>query len=96
MQQTGNAEEIVEKVQVVHEQGMHARPAAKVVNTALKFASDVYIQYDSHHANAKSIMGLLMLAAAEGSWVTVTCRGPDARAAMDAMRKLFESGFEEV
>jgi len=80
---------------VVNPLGMHARPAARVVQTVLQFASEVYIQHNSHRANAKSIMGLLTLAAAQGSRVTVTCKGPDARAAMDAVRILFAAGFAD-
>jgi phosphocarrier protein len=66
-----------------------------VVQTVLQYASDVFIQLDGHRVNAKSIMGILTLAAAEGSRVTVICRGPDARAAMVAVRELFASGFGE-
>jgi phosphocarrier protein HPr len=86
-------EELTEEMVVVNALGMHARPAAKVVNTALKFASDVHIQHNGQRVNAKSIMGLLTLAAARGSRVTVTCKGPDASAAMDAVRALFADGF---
>lgn len=79
---------------VVNPLGMHARPAANLVHTVLQFASEVYIQHNnSHRVNAKSIMGLLTLAAAQGSRLTVTCKGPDAQAALDAVRKLFASGF---
>jgi len=86
-------EELSEEMVVVSPMGMHARPAAKLVQTVLPFASDVYIQHNGLRVNAKSIMGLLMLAAAQGSRLTVTCKGPDARAALDAVRKLFASGF---
>jgi phosphocarrier protein HPr len=88
-------EELTEDMVVINRLGMHARPAAKVVQTVLQYASDVYIQLDGHRVNAKSIMGILTLAAAEGSRVTVICRGPDARAAMTAVRELFASGFGE-
>ena len=86
-------EELSEQMVVVSPMGMHARPAAKLVQTVLPFASEVYIQHNGLRVNAKSIMGLLMLAAAQGSRLTVTCKGPDARAALDAVRKLFASGF---
>jgi phosphocarrier protein len=86
-------EELSEEMVVVSPMGMHARPAAKLVQTVLPFASEVYIQHNGLRVNAKSIMGLLMLAAAQGSRLTVTCKGPDARAALDAVRKLFASGF---
>lgn len=88
-------DEIQEEMLIVNPLGMHARPAAALVQTVLQFASDVYLQMDSHRVNAKSIMGLLTLAAAHGSRVTVICRGPDANEAMGAVRALVESGFGE-
>ena len=88
-------EEISEDLVVVNTLGMHARPAATLVENVLQFASEVHLQMNGHRVNAKSIMGLLTLAAAHGSRVTVTCRGPDAQAAMDSVRTLFESGFGE-
>lgn len=86
-------EELSEEMVVVNPMGMHARPAAKLVQTVLQFTSEVYIQHNSHRVNAKSIMGLLTLAAAQGSRLTVTCKGLDARAALEAVRNLFASGF---
>ncbi len=86
-------EELVEEMMIVNPLGLHARPAAKLVQTVLPFASDVYIQLNSHRVNAKSIMGLLTLAAAQGSRIKVSCSGPDAPAAMEAVRTLLASGF---
>jgi phosphocarrier protein len=88
-------DEISEEMTIVNPLGMHARPAANLVQTVLQFASDVYLQMDSHRVNAKSIMGLLTLAAAQGSHVTVICRGPDAQEALEAVRKLIANGFGE-
>lgn len=87
--------EITEELVVVNTLGMHARPAATLVEQVLPFTSDVYVQMDGMRVNAKSIMGLLTLAAAQGSRITVTCKGPDAEAAMEAVRVLFASGFGE-
>lgn len=86
-------EELTEQMVVVNPLGMHARPAANVVQTVLRFASEVHFNLNGYRVNAKSIMGLLTLAAAHGSRVTVTCKGPDAPAALDAVRALFASGF---
>lgn len=86
-------EELTEQMIVVNPLGMHARPAANVVQTVLRFASEVHFNLNGHRVNAKSIMGLLTLAAAQGSRVTVTCKGPDAGAAIEAVRGLFASGF---
>jgi len=88
-------EELKEDMLIVNTLGMHARPAAKLVQTALQFKSDVHLQLNGTKINAKSIMGLMMLAAARGSRVTVTCKGSDAQCAMDAVRALLASGFGE-
>ena len=87
--------EIREEVTIVNRLGMHARPAASLVQTVLKFKSNVYLELDENRVNAKSIMGLLTLAAAFGSAVTIICDGDDAQEAMDAVRGLIESGFGE-
>ena len=87
--------EITEELVVVNTLGMHARPAATLVGHVLPFTCDVYLQMDGARVNAKSIMGLLTLAAARGSRIIVTCKGPDAEAAMEAVRALFASGFGE-
>ncbi|MFP4171605.1 MAG: HPr family phosphocarrier protein [Candidatus Hydrogenedentota bacterium] len=87
--------EITDELVIVNNLGMHARPAATLVQTVLEFESDITIQKNGREVNAKSIMGLLTLAAAHGSRVTVTCKGPDAEDAMEAVRKLFETGFGE-
>ena len=89
------ATELVEEMQIVNPLGLHARPAAALVQTVLKFKCDIYISLNGHRVNAKSIMGLLTLAAAHGSSVTVSCNGSDAQEAMDAVRTLIDSGFGE-
>jgi len=88
--------ELVEEIQIINPLGLHARPAAALVQTVLKFKCDVFLSLNGHRVNAKSIMGLLTLAAAHGSSVTVVCTGDDAQEAIDAVRLLFESGFGEL
>ena len=88
-------EVVKEELVIVNTLGMHARPAATLVQTVLQYDSDITIQKNGRRVNAKSIMGLLTLAAAQGSRVEVTCSGPDAQEAMEAVRSLFESGFGE-
>jgi phosphocarrier protein len=80
---------------IVNSLGMHARPAAMVVQTANKFRSEVLFEKDGLQINAKSIMGVLTLAAGKGSTVVVICEGEDAEAALAALAKVFESGFGE-
>ena len=87
--------ELTEVMAVVNSMDLHARPAAKLVQTVLQFESDVQINVNGQRVNAKSIMGLLTLAAAQGTRMTVTAQGPDADQAMQAVRELIASGFGE-
>lgn len=75
--------------------GMHLRPAQQLVQVVLKFRCDVHILKDGKRVNAKSIMGLLTLAAAKGTRLIVECEGDDAAEALAAVRELIESGFGE-
>lgn len=80
---------------IVNTLGMHARPAALIVQTANRYRCEVQFEKDGLQINAKSIMGVLTLAAGKGSAVVVSCEGEDAPAAMEALAKVFESGFGE-
>lgn len=75
--------------------GLHARAAAKLTQTAGRFQSEIYIARGDQRVNAKSIMGVMMLAAGLGIMVTVDAEGPDADAALDEIRQLFENKFGE-
>ncbi len=75
--------------------GLHARPSAQLTQTAAKFESEVWIAKNGRRVNAKSIMGVLMLAAGQGSIVTVDADGPDEAEAVAALGALIESGFGE-
>ncbi|NLT69935.1 MAG: HPr family phosphocarrier protein [Verrucomicrobiaceae bacterium] len=79
---------------IPNEDGLHARPAAKFVKLASRFACDVWVEKDDEEINGKSIMGLMMLAAAQGSVIRVTTEGDDDADALEQLRKLVESGFE--
>jgi phosphotransferase system HPr (HPr) family protein len=87
--------DLSEKMTIINSMGLHARPAAKLVQTVLQYASDVQVNVNSQKVNAKSILGLLTLAAAQGTHMTVTAQGPDAEKAMNAVRELVASGFGE-
>jgi phosphocarrier protein len=80
---------------IVNSLGMHARPAAMIVQTANRFRSEILFEKDGLQINAKSIMGVLTLAAGKGTAVGVACEGEDAAEAMAALAKIFESGFGE-
>jgi phosphocarrier protein HPr len=75
--------------------GLHARAAALLVKKANKFACDIKIEKDGLEVNAKSIMGVMMLAAAKDSTVTLKAKGRDSRAALKALGALFENKFGE-
>jgi len=75
--------------------GLHARPSAQLTQVASRFQSEVWIARNGRRVNAKSIMGVLMLAAGKGATVTVDADGPDEQAALDAIAALIESGFGE-
>lgn len=82
-------------VTVVNKNGVHARPAAEIVKTAGRYASDVTIVRDDLEVNGKSIMGVMMLAAECGADITLRADGPDAEEAVDAIATLVESKFGE-
>ena len=88
-------QELAEELTVVNKLGIHARPAAALVQCVLAFECEVFVLFNGSRVNAKSIMGLLTLAATQGSRLTVTCKGHDAGQAMDAVRALFAAGFGE-
>jgi phosphocarrier protein HPr len=81
--------------EIVNKLGMHARAATKLVQTASRFRSDVQIEKDGHVANAKSVMGVLLLCGHQGSMITVSARGEDASEAVDAIGALIASRFGE-
>lgn len=75
--------------------GLHARAAAQLVKTANRFRSDVIIEKEGIEVNGKSIMGLLMLAAPQGSRISVATSGTDAEQALLAIGQLIDDGFGE-
>ena len=87
----------IEKMEyeIVNRLGLHARAAAQLVQTTNRFLSDVVIEKDGNEVNGKSIMGLLMLAAPQGSKVNVTVSGEDAEDAMKVIGTLINDGFGE-
>ena len=80
---------------IVNQLGLHARAAAQLVQLANRFRSEIHVEKDGMQVNGKSIMGVLTLAAAKGSRITVCVEGEDAEAAMTALAKVIENGFGE-
>ena len=96
MSQSSNSDSTVSREVVVKNQlGLHARPAAMFVKKATGFKSEILVIKDGEEVNGKSIMGLMMLAAAPGTTLTVTAEGSDATDALDELEKLVKSNFEE-
>jgi len=83
------------KVIIVNKLGIHARPATKISEIANKFISEIYIEKDGICANAKSILGILMLVAPKGTELIIKAEGPDEIEAVESIAKLIEEGFGE-
>ena len=83
-------------VKVVNKLGLHARASAKLTQLASKFQSAVWITRNARRVNAKSIMGVMMLAAGMGSTVQLETDGPDEGEAMEAIERLFAEKFGEA
>ncbi len=84
-----------QEVTVVNQLGMHARAAAKFVHLATRFEARVKVARDAREMDGKSIMGILLLAAARGSTITISADGVDERDAVAALAALVQSGFGE-
>ena len=80
---------------VRNELGLHARAAARFVQLATRFESHIRVGRDAKVMDGKSILGILLLAAARGDALTISAEGPDEQRAVDALVRLVESGFAE-
>jgi phosphocarrier protein len=87
---------IERSVEIVNPLGFHARPAAEFVRLAVSFDCDLWLEKDGVEVNAKSIMGVLMLAAEMGSQLMIRGSGLDAEEALAALADLIARGFEEM
>lgn len=84
-----------EMVTVPNKLGIHARPAALIVRAAVEFDCDIWVESPADKVNAKSIMGVMTLAASGGTAVTVSADGEEEREAVDAVLEVIKSGFGE-
>jgi phosphocarrier protein HPr len=82
-------------VSIKNRAGLHTRPAAAIVKTAARFKSEFSLRKDTFEINGKSIIGVMTLAAEQGSTLTLRFEGPDEAAAADAVQDLFDRGFDE-
>jgi phosphocarrier protein HPr len=86
---------VIRSVEVTNALGLHARAAARFVHLATRFNSQIRVSRDSKVMDGKSIMGILLLAAARGTKLTISADGPDESKAVDSLVQLVESGFGE-
>ena len=83
------------EVKIINKLGLHARAAAQLVQLAAQFESHIEVHLGVHAVNAKSIMGLLLLAAGKGTSLGLSAEGIDQQAALAALSQLFQAGFGE-
>ena len=86
---------IQQEVEIINKLGLHARAAAKFVTTASQFESDIHLAKNGQQINGKSIMGVMMLAAAKGSILELTVEGEDEQQASEALIQLINNRFDE-
>ena len=83
------------EVEIINKLGLHARASAKLTQVASAFRCEVWLTRNGRRVNAKSIMGVMMLAAGKGSLITIEAEGADADAALAALKKLIADKFDE-
>jgi phosphocarrier protein len=83
------------EVEIINRLGLHARASARLTQVAGRYQASVWLGRNGRRVNAKSIMGVMMLAAAKGSTVVIETEGPDEAQAMDAITKLIAGRFDE-
>ncbi|MBA4136536.1 MAG: phosphocarrier protein HPr [Opitutus sp.] len=93
---TNTAATHIRELLVQNKMGIHARPAAMIVRVTNKFKSDVFVEKDDEQVNGKSIMGLMMLAAAKGSKIKFIATGEDAETMLNELAGLFDRKFDEA
>lgn len=82
-------------LKIINKAGLHARASTRLVQSANKYRCDVTVSKDGQDVNGKSIMGVLLLVAAKGSTITITCDGEDAQPCLDSLTQLVQAGFGE-
>ena len=93
--QTGRGQKLEKEITIVNRLGLHARPAAMFVRIASRFRCEIWVEKEGEQINGKSIMGLMMLAAGQGSTLLIRCDGPDADKAMEELEELINQKFNE-
>jgi phosphocarrier protein HPr len=86
---------IQQELEIINKLGLHARASAKFTQMAARYQSDVWLTRNARRINAKSIMGVMMLAAGKGAKLTLEAEGPDEQQAVDALAALINDKFGE-
>jgi len=86
---------IKQEIEIINKLGLHARASTKLTQTASQYASEIWIERNGRRVNAKSIMGVMMLAASKGSIITLETAGNDEKPAMEALVNLINGRFGE-
>jgi|SRR5438270_5806129 len=90
-----SSRKIEKEISIVNRLGLHARPAAMFVRIATRYRSEIWVAKEGEKVNGKSIMGLMMLAAGQGSKLRIRCEGPDADQAIEELEQLINARFNE-
>ena len=90
-----SSEKVEKEITIVNRLGLHARPAAMFVRVVSRFRCEIWVAKEGEEINGKSIMGLMMLAAGQGSKLRVRAEGPDAAEAVREIEQLIQSRFNE-
>ena len=91
----GPAQKVEKEITIINRLGLHARPAAHFVRIATRYRSEIWVEKEGEQINGKSIMGLMMLAAGQGSNLLIRCEGPDADKALAELEDLIQKKFNE-
>lgn len=83
------------EVRIINKLGLHARPAMSFVDLASSFQSEVVVSRGDQEVDGKSIMHMMLLAATQGTTLTIVAKGPDAQKAVEALKALVDQGFDE-
>jgi phosphocarrier protein len=92
---SGPSQKIEKEIAIINRLGLHARPAAMFVRIASRYRSEVWVEKEGERINGKSIMGLMMLAAGQGSTLKICCEGADADRVMEELEQLIQQKFNE-
>src|SRR6188508_520070 len=91
----GSGQKVEKQITIINRLGLHARPAAMFVRIASRYRCEIWVEKEGEQINGKSIMGLMMLAAGQGSKLTIRCQGADADRAIEELEQLIANKFSE-